>query len=496
MDRRLLPDPTDLDDLRRRLDPDPGRDIETGGSPGTGDSPAGAGATRRRPIGLGRIRIGANAIDHLVDDVAAVRREGPVVVVMDRTPMRRAGVDLKATVVASLEAAFPTRAAVIGEADDELHADEVALAEADALVAGAGCVVSVGSGTITDIAKDASMRAGQIPFVVVQTAVSVNAFSDDMAVLLHDGVKRTVPSRWPDVLIADLEILASTPAAMNRAGFGELCSMFTAPADWYLASAIGMDDRYDPAVVALFRDGADALLTGADRIGEGDADPALLHELAARMTLTGIAMGVAGLTAPLSGTEHLCSHLLDMAAGVAGRRLAFHGAQVGVAGLLSATIWEDTLQTLDPSRLTTDTAFPAPDEVHDRVRAAFDQMDPTGAMAAECWRDVERKLARWHGARPAIEAFAAAWPRHQATIGALVAAPDTLRDALRRAGAATTAEELDPPAPPEVVRWAIRALPLMRDRFTVADLRFFAGDWDDATVDRWIDRSGILGTGR
>ena len=32
----------------------------------------------------------------------------------------------------------------------------------------------------------------------------------------------------------------------------------------------------------------------------------------------------------------------------------------------------------------------------------------------------------------------------------------------------------------------------MRDRFTVADLRFLAGDWDAATVDRLLDRSGIL----
>ena len=53
---------------------------------------------------------------------------------------------------------------------------------------------------------------------------------------------------------------------MNRAGFGELCSMFTAPADWYLASALGLDDAYDPGVVALFRDGADGLLDGADRM--------------------------------------------------------------------------------------------------------------------------------------------------------------------------------------------------------------------------------------
>ena len=165
---------------------------------------------------------------------------------------------------------------------------------------------------------------------------------------------------------------------MNRAGFGELCSMFTAPADWYLASALGLD-TYDPGVVALFRDGAEGLLDGADRMAAND--PAMLAELAGRMTLTGMAMGVAGRTAPLSGTEHLLSHLLDMAAGVDGRSLAFHGAQVGVASVLAATIWSDTLDHLDPLALTRDAAFPAPDAVERRVRAAFEPLDPSGRMA-------------------------------------------------------------------------------------------------------------------
>jgi hypothetical protein len=33
----------------------------------------------------------------------------------------------------------------------------------------------------------------------------------------------------------------------------------------------------------------------------------------------------------------------------------------------------------------------------------------------------------------------------------------------------------------------------MRDRFTVADLRFLGGEWEDATVDDLLARSGILG---
>jgi glycerol-1-phosphate dehydrogenase [NAD(P)+] len=43
------------------------------------------------------------------------------------------------------------------------------------------------------------------------------------------------------------------------------------------------------------------------------------------------ALGVAGSTAPYSGTEHLVSHLLDMSAVQLDRPFAFHGAQVGVA---------------------------------------------------------------------------------------------------------------------------------------------------------------------
>ena len=76
---------------------------------------------------------------------------------------------------------------------------------------------------------------------------------------------------------------------------------------------------------------------------------------------------------------------------------------------------------------------------------------------------------------------------------ALVASPAVLARALAEARAPARIGELEPPADEETVRWALRALPLMRDRFTVADLRFFAGAWEDATVDVLLARSNILG---
>jgi glycerol-1-phosphate dehydrogenase [NAD(P)+] len=246
--------------------------------------------------------------------------------------------------------------------------------------------------------------------------------------------------------------------------------------------------------VDLFRDGAQALLEGAARVPLND--PEILAELSVRMTLTGIAMGVAGRTAPLSGTEHLFSHLLDMVAGQDGRPLAFHGAQVGVACVLAATVWHDTLDRLDPKRLCEDAAFPDPDVVEQLVRAAFDPIDPSGRMGGECWRDVRAKLDRWRSQRQATAAIARDWDRHCAALREMVASPETLTTALIAAGAPATIDALEPAASPDVVRWAVRALPLMRDRFTVADLRFFAGMWTERDADTLLDRSGILGGSR
>lgn len=469
-----LPDPTDLEAIGALLrDADPESVLH--------------------PVGMRVIRIGEDALADVPGIVAALRRPGPVVVLTDPTPMRRGSEDLKPLLVGRLAEAGETRWALIGEGRAELHADDLALAEADAAIAGAGCVVSIGSGTITDIAKDATHRAGDLPFVAVQTAVSVNAFSDDMAVLVRNGVKRTTPSRWPDALVIDLPVIADAPPAMNRAGFGELAAMFTAPADWYLAGALGMDPDWHPAPVALFRREGEALLASAGAVHDHQASA--LAMLARLMTLSGMALGVAGKTAPISGTEHIVSHLLDMDAEGAGRPLAFHGAQVGVAAIVVALAWAETLETFDPAAIDIDDAYPERAWVEAAVRAAFGPLDPTGAVADECWRDVARKLDRWRDARPAFEAFLAEWPRHRTALRELVADPATLADAVRRAGAPVRFSDLAPAAEPALARWALASCHLMRDRFVLADLRGFTGTWTAGDVDRLLAQAAALGAG-
>ena len=183
---------------------------------------------RRRPIGLRQIIQGDDVLGVLPDLVARLAAPGPVLVLADAAPMARDGVDLKPHVVALLSG-HGARLVTLGEPGEELHADMAAVDAARAALAGAGCVVAVGSGTLCDIGKKATEGPPATPYIVVQTACSVNAFSDDMAVLLLHGAKRTIPSRWPDALVIDLGVIADAPAALNQAGVGELTSMFTGP---------------------------------------------------------------------------------------------------------------------------------------------------------------------------------------------------------------------------------------------------------------------------
>src|ERR687889_201294 len=95
-----------------------------------------------------------------------------VVLVTDATPMRRNDGDPKDEAERLLAQQFEVRRVVLGEGRGaHLHADEEVLAEARTAVSGADCVVVIGSGTVTDVCKEATART-DAPLVVVQTAAS------------------------------------------------------------------------------------------------------------------------------------------------------------------------------------------------------------------------------------------------------------------------------------------------------------------------------------
>jgi len=432
-----------------------------------------------RPIGLKKVLLGDGVLMSLADvmrsQLSVPDGEATIALLSDSRPKKYRDRDVGQVAGEVLRQRYSVRTVVMGDGSTEVHADEETIASVTERSRGALGLVAVGSGTVADIGKAVAAALG-VPYAIVQTANSVNGFADDRSVLLVSGVKRTTATTWADALVIDTDVLVDAPARLNVSGFADLIATFTAPADWYLANVLGMDDFYSPSVVALARDRGAGLLRAAPRMAAGD--PVALEYVAATLTLSGLSMGVAGTTAPCSGMEHTVAHLIEMAAMAAGSESDLHGIKVGVASVCAALLWQRVLVALADGGLRR-LRVAAPDDARARVLAAFAGLDPSGATAAECWHDYERKLARWTAAQSRLAELAADWPRHEAVLRDLLVEPAELVAALRSAGAPLRFSELEPAVDAGTARWALASCHLMRERFSVADLAWSLGIWDE-----------------
>jgi Glycerol dehydrogenase and related enzymes len=438
-----------------------------------------------RGIGPRQVRIGSGVRSQLA---AVVSELGPqrVALLSDATPIRCPDGDLKAWAEEALAGLGVDLIRVV--LPSGTTADEAAVQAATDGCRAADVVVTVGSGTISDLGKVASLGR---PHVIVQTAASVNGYADDESVLLRNGVKRTTHSAYPDTLLVDTDVIALAPADLNRSGLGDMISMFTAPADWYLAHQLGMDPHWDGEAALLAREHGDRMLTAAAGIGTGAA--ADLELLANLLTLSGISMGLAGQTSPSSGTEHTVSHMIDMWAGARHLTHNLHGAQVGVTTLWASLLWRRVVERLDSG------SFPAvrplsTDAAEQLVRSVFLEMDPTGRSGEECWSDYRKKLTRMQDPQFAerVHSFVSAWPMHREFLTAqCLADPAAIAAALREAGAPATADRVNG-GDPELSTWAFANNHLMRNRFNVCDLAFAAGLWSQDLARELIEEADQL----
>lgn len=450
-------------------------------------------ASRLVPCEISDLRLGSDAVDTVCSATAGLlsndrRPEGAeVVLLVDETLIRRGESDLKALVEGQLQQQFRVRREVLSDGYSELHVSEGVVAAATQAVAEADVVVAVGGGTISDIAKLAADRSGGRPLVVVQTAASVDGYTDNVSVLLRDGVKRTVPSRWPDVVVADTEVIGAAPAAMNRAGYGEMTSMFTAPADWRLASLLGLDPSFHRGPLALLDAVGHDLDSWSPGVGRGELSA--VERLTRALALRGIATGVAGTTACLSGVEHLISHMLDLYHGEHHLPLGLHGAQVGAAAVVAAAAWETCFERLATGVAQVPRSALDDAPARSRIGLAFGELDPTGRIAAECWSDYAQKLQTCRQKLDDINRALRAWPDHEPELRGLVRPARVIGTGLRAARAPATFGELEPSADPDLTLWAVHNSSLMRNRFTVVDLLTFLGWWTREDVAEVLERA-------
>jgi glycerol-1-phosphate dehydrogenase [NAD(P)+] len=154
--------------------------------------------------------------------------------------------------------------------------------------------------------------------------------------------------------------------------------------------------------------------------------------------------------------------------------MALHGAQVGVATPMAARAYELLHERFDPGQPRP--TPPAPEEAEATIQATFGELDASGKMAAECWRDYRRKLALWTMSGARFDEVRARWDEEIGPrLRQLVRPSATISEILRRSGHARTFEELAPPIPREQARFALGNAHLIRERFVIGDLLWWLG---------------------
>ncbi|RME25523.1 MAG: iron-containing alcohol dehydrogenase [Deltaproteobacteria bacterium] len=199
----------------------------------------------------------------------------------------------------------------------------------------------------------------------------------------------------------------------------------------------------------------------AEGIGRGD--PGAIAVLMEALLLSGISMKMAGSSAPASGAEHLISHYWDMTASSEGRVEGWHGAQVGVATIVSAGLY-GYLRNLDPAGIDPDALCSSrPDLVDDGQLQALH-----GSWWKLARRELDKKTLSDKDYVEELAKVLEGWERMWSHLDPVLRPADRVRRILEKAGAPTRVGQLGLTG--EQLERAFVAARQIRARLTVLDL--------------------------
>jgi len=232
-------------------------------------------------------------------------------------------------------------------ASRRVQAEEKYLPEIFEHSQGKSAILTVGTGSITDMGKYVADRLN-IPVVTVPTAPSMNAYTSGVSALLMGGIKVTSPVKPAVGVLTDLDVISQAPLDLIKAGFADSLAKSFANADWKISSLLTGED-FCPLPLKITTEAESKYIHKGDELIQ--REEGVISHLMDGLNAGGFSMVIAGKTSPASGGEHLISHYLDMVAHQQGREpFSWHGLQVGVGIMVSAHIYE-RLKELSPEEV-------------------------------------------------------------------------------------------------------------------------------------------------
>lgn len=323
---------------------------------------------------------------------------------------------------------------------------------------GAGALVAVGSGTVSDSAKFATFLDGR-EYCVFATS-PMNAYTTPTASVSEGGMKKSLTCHSAKGVFFDLEVLARCPQRLVAAAFADVVCRTTAQVDWLLSHLLFGTPYKDVPYTLLSLD-EDHLIEKAGAIQKGDPDA--LATLTRVSAIMGLSTSFTGTTHVGSMAEHMISHSIDMfAKDFGGHPGTSHGEQVGVATLTMSRLHNQILHAERPPHVGP-TVIP-----ETRLRETYGH-----AMAATMIAATRAKALDTKGAAALNKRLEENWDEIRHTLLAVTRPFEELDAAMAAAGCQRTGTELG--LSEAFYRQAVRDARYIRDRYSMLDLADDAG---------------------
>ncbi|MBQ9734240.1 MAG: sn-glycerol-1-phosphate dehydrogenase [Clostridia bacterium] len=197
-------------------------------------------------------------------------------------------------------------------------------------------VLGIGSGVINDICKyvawNCNAKSG-----IIATAPSMDGFASSGAAMILGGMKVTVTTRAPEVIIGDVDILKDAPMEMIAAGYADIIGKYSSLNDWKLANLIN-GEHLCPFLYNVTLTATNEVRSLAKKITE--RDEYAIGKLMETLVASGISMTLNTNTRPGSGSEHHLSHFFEITGLIEDKPYFLHGTDVGYSTIVVADIRE------------------------------------------------------------------------------------------------------------------------------------------------------------
>ncbi|NLD87919.1 MAG: sn-glycerol-1-phosphate dehydrogenase [Clostridiales bacterium] len=197
-------------------------------------------------------------------------------------------------------------------------------------------MIAVGSGTLNDVTRYISGRLG-LPYIIVGTAPSMDGYAGNSSPIICRNNKISFFSHYPDAIIADTDIMAAAPEIMIAAGFGDVVGKYVSLADWRLGK-IHVNETHCEFISRFMGSAVEKCVANVE--GVAAKAPEAIKTQVEVLCLSGLAMGLATVTRPASGSEHQMTHFCDLDCIANGRDYPLHGNTVGVATIATLRMYE------------------------------------------------------------------------------------------------------------------------------------------------------------